>query len=909
MGKWLSALKWLVVAVVLAVFIGLLIKWNRKGGISVEVGFDDRIKLTSQEIRRIEQIGQWEFLSVQSEVVADTLRKGFFTDDRLVAVYTGVPRIGIDMNRVTGEWAQAHGDTVTLRLPAVHLLDKNFIDEARTKVFYESGKWTAHATYGRQLEAEFLERLLPDSTAEIRAYLSSRAVRGVGPKTAEKIVAAFGTDSLKILETAPERLTEIDGISRKKALEIGASFRQQVAVRRLIEFLAGYRIPAQVAVRLYRVYGAQSLERVQEDPYLLAQPQFGAGFGAADQLALELGFDGDDARRVEAGVIFELRHNLTNGHTFLPQDKLVAATSQLLSLEAEPVIAAVDRLTELGRVEHSTIAGIAAVYLPEYYEAETAIAARIRAMAQCPPTPLPDAERVLQGIEAIAGITYAERQRDAIRMAAERRIMILTGGPGTGKTTVLSGILTLFSKLGRKTLLAAPTGRAAKRLSELTGRDAATVHRLLEAQVSPENGEMFFARNEDEPLECDAVIVDEMSMVDVLLMHSLLEALPQEACLVLVGDPDQLPSVGAGNLFSDLIRSGIVPSVCLTEIFRQARQSLIVMNAHAVNRGELPVLTAKDRDCFFLRRRAPAQLVQTVCELCARRLPQNMHIPAGEIQVISPTRKGETGTANLNRALQAALNPPQPGRREKLSGGSCFREGDRVMQIRNHYDLPWKRANGSSGTGVFNGDIGTIVSIDPKEDQIHVLFDDREVVYEPEMLSELELAYAITAHKSQGSEYRAVIFAIGGGSPMLLTRGVLYTAITRARELLILVGDDGIPGRMAANDRKARRYSGLRSGHGDRCRSRDLGAHRRLLSDLGSDRRDGGHPRLADRRLRHAGHVRGDLSRRHHADHRGGAASRQSDRVRTGAGHYRLYIGHRGHHRARPDRQFFRHAF
>ena len=400
-----------------------------------------------------------------------------------------------------------------------------------------TGKWTAHATYGRQLEAEFLERLLPDSTAEIRAYLSSRAVRGVGPKTAEKIVAAFGTDSLKILETAPERLTEIDGISRKKALEIGASFRQQVAVRRLIEFLAGYRIPAQVAVRLYRVYGAQSLGRVQEDPYLLAQPQFGAGFGAADQLALELGFDGDDARRVEAGVIFELRHNLTNGHTFLPQDKLVAATSQLLSLEAEPVIAAVDRLTELGRVEHSTIAGIAAVYLPEYYEAETAIAARIRAMAQHPPAPLPDAERVLQGIEAIEGITYAERQRDAIRMAAERRIMILTGGPGTGKTTVLSGILTLFSKLGRKTLLAAPTGRAAKRLSELTGRDAATVHRLLEAQVSPENGEMFFARNEDEPLECDAVIVDEMSMVDVLLMHSLLEALPQEACLVLVGDP------------------------------------------------------------------------------------------------------------------------------------------------------------------------------------------------------------------------------------------------------------------------------------------------------------------------------------------------------------------------------------
>lgn len=673
-----------------------------------------------------------------------------------------------------------------------------------------TGKWTAHATYGRQLEAEFLERLLPDSTAEIRAYLSSRAVRGVGPKTAEKIVAAFGTDSLKILEAAPERLTEIDGISRKKALEIGASFRQQVAVRRLIEFLAGYRIPAQVAVRLYRVYGAQSLERVQEDPYLLAQPQFGAGFGAADQLALELGFDGDDARRVEAGVIFELRHNLTNGHTFLPQDKLVAATSQLLSLEAEPVIAAVDRLTELGRVEHSTIAGIAAVYLPEYYEAETAIAARIRAMAQHPPAPLPDAERVLQGIEAIAGITYAERQRDAIRMAAERRIMILTGGPGTGKTTVLSGILTLFSKLGRKTLLAAPTGRAAKRLSELTGRDAATVHRLLEAQVSPENGEMFFARNEDEPLECDAVIVDEMSMVDVLLMHSLLEALPQEACLVLVGDPDQLPSVGAGNLFSDLIRSGIVPSVCLTEIFRQARQSLIVMNAHAVNRGELPVLTAKDRDCFFLRRRAPAQLVQTVCELCARRLPQNMHIPAGEIQAISPTRKGETGTANLNRALQAALNPPARDKRQKQWGDMVFRTGDRVMQTRNNYDVLWTKDDGTVGSGIFNGDVGVIEDIDPAGELLTIRFDDRTAVYTADQLAELDMAYAMTVHKSQGSEYPAVVLVSAPAAPSLMVRGVLYTAITRARKLLVLVGDDVTPVKMAANDRQQRRYSGLR---------------------------------------------------------------------------------------------------
>ena len=550
------------------------------------------------------------------------------------------------------------------------------------------------------------------------------------------------------------------------------------------------------------------MELVHENPYLLTQPQFGASFSSADTLALELGFDGDDARRVESGVLFELRHNLGNGHSFLPKDKLIAATAALLELPGETVDEAMDRLCSLGRIELDEIAGLKAVYLPEYYEAEINITHRILQMAAQPPAK--DAAFSVRDIEALNGIQYAQKQREAIETAARERVMILTGGPGTGKTTTLAGILTLFDRLHLDTLLAAPTGRAAKRLSELTGREASTIHRLLETQVSPETGEMVFLRDEDEPLKCDALIVDEMSMVDVLLMHSLLLALPQNAKLILVGDPDQLPSVGAGRLFSDLITSEAVRTICLTEIFRQAQQSLIVMNAHAVNRGELPVLTAKDRDCFFLRRRAPAQLVQTVCELCARRLPQNMHIPAGEIQVISPTRKGETGTANLNRALQAALNPPQPGRREKLSGGSCFREGDRVMQIRNHYDLPWKRANGSSGTGVFNGDIGTIVSIDPKEDQIHVLFDDREVVYEPEMLSELELAYAITAHKSQGSEYRAVIFAIGGGSPMLLTRGVLYTAITRARELLLLVGNEELIAQMTQNNRRNKRYSGLR---------------------------------------------------------------------------------------------------
>ena len=671
-----------------------------------------------------------------------------------------------------------------------------------------TGKWGTHANYGRQFEAEFLERMLPDSSKEILAYLSSRAVRGIGPKTAEKIVAAFGEDSLKILERTPERLTEISGISMKKALEMGASFRQQVGVRHLIEFLAAYHIPAETAVQLYRAYGGRAMELVQENPYLLTQPQFGAVFSSADTLALELGFDGNDPRRVEAGVLFELRHNLGNGHSFLPKDKLTAATASLLELEAAEVEEAMDRLCELGRIELDEIAGLQAVYLPEYYEAETYITQRILRMAS--QTPQERKEVSVASIEAVNGIRYAEKQREAICAAAQERVMILTGGPGTGKTTTLAGILTLFDQRHLQTLLAAPTGRAAKRLSELTGREASTIHRLLETQISPETGEMVFMRDEDEPLKCDALIVDEVSMVDVLLMHSLLLALPQEAKLILVGDPDQLPSVGAGRLFSDLITGGAVKTICLTEIFRQAQQSLIVMNAHAVNRGELPVLTVKDRDFFFMKRRTAESVVQTIADLCARRLPENMGIRPEDIQVISPTRKGETGTVNLNRVLQAALNPPQPSKKEKNCGEICFREGDRVMQIRNNYDILWKRPDGGSGTGIFNGDIGIICRIDPYEDQVHIRFDDRDAVYDSDMLPELELAYAITAHKSQGSEYKAVIFAVFGGAPLLLTRGVLYTAITRARELLILVGNEEVVAQMTYNNRRDKRYSGLR---------------------------------------------------------------------------------------------------
>ena len=468
-------------------------------------------------------------------------------------------------------------------------------------------------------------------------------------------------------------------------------------------------------------------------------------------------------------------------------------------------------IVEQERMVVDRIAGLDACYLPQFHEAEDYVCRRIARMAAVAIPAPPQLESLVGQAERSQSLTYAAQQREAIRMAAQRQVLIVTGGPGTGKTTVMSGILALYDLLKIKTQLAAPTGRAAKRLAECTGREASTIHRLLESQFDEETGMMSFLHDEDEPLPCGALIVDETSMVDLQLMCSLLRALKPGCRLILVGDPDQLPSVGAGNLFSDLIRSGRVETVRLTEIFRQASQSLIVMNAHAVNHGELPVLNRTDRDFFFLRRRSPETLVQTVQELCRTRLPQNMGIPASEIQVLSPTRKGETGTKSLNLALQAVLNPPAAGKKEKRFGDFSFREGDRVMQIRNNYDILWKNVSGSgAGTGIFNGDIGRIEQIDYETELVTVCFDDRRAEYAFDMLGELEPAYAMTVHKSQGSEYRAVILSVFGGSPYLLTRSVLYTAITRARELLIVVGDEELLAAMVRNDRRQKRYSGLK---------------------------------------------------------------------------------------------------
>ena len=674
-----------------------------------------------------------------------------------------------------------------------------------------TGHWETHQTHGMQFHAEFLERVMPAGAQAIEQYLSSRVIKGIGPRTASRIVKLFGDETFEIMEQHPERLAEVPGISPQKARAIGVSFQKQFGMRKLLEFLLKGGLPGELAMPLYKAYGDLAMEALHDDPYLLTEDFFGASFAVVDQFAVRNGVEAEDPRRVQSAAVYTLRHNLGNGHTFLPADKLCMATATMISIDAETVRETLDDLNMAGKLVVDTLKGITVCYLPEYYEAETYVAERMLEMAAQVPEVPDRLDGTLAAVQREIGTEYAPDQREAILKAARSTVMLLTGGPGTGKTTTVNGILGLFDRLGIKTVLAAPTGRAANRMKELCGREAATIHRLLETQYDPESGNLCFLHDESEPLKADAVVVDETSMVDILLMAALLKALKPHCRLILVGDPDQLPSVGAGNLFSDLIRSGKVPTVRLTEIFRQARESLIIMNAHAINAGQLPELTVKNKDFFFLQRRDMQRAVDTIVDLCTRRLPQNMGIPADQIQVLSPTRKTDAGTAALNMRLQAALNPPSVDKQEHKRGKILFRVGDRVMQIKSIYDIMWKKTEGFGvGTGVFNGDVGKVTDIDPGEETMTVVFDDRQVEYTFDLLGQLELAYAMTVHKSQGSEYRAVILSVSQANPYLLTRSILYTAVTRAKELLILVGDPAVVQQMVENNRQSRRYSGLK---------------------------------------------------------------------------------------------------
>ena len=673
-----------------------------------------------------------------------------------------------------------------------------------------TGEWKRHPVHGAQIQAETVERYMPRTEAAILSYLSSGVVKGVGPATAQLLVSRFGEETLDVLELSPERLTALKGITDRKAREIAASFRYQAGMRRLMEFLARNDLPTALALKLYKRFGDGASETVRRDPYLLCDEFFGVSFAAADAIALSGGAAPDSAARVEAAVLFTLMHNMGNGHVFLPREKLAAAAAAMLDLPAETAEDAIAALEERGRLVEEPVAHVRACYTARMYETETDVSRRLLALAAAAAERAPNVPAILEEIQRRQGIVYAEEQRRAVALAAESGVFLLTGGPGTGKTTCVRGIVELLERMGCKVELTAPTGRAAMRLGEACAREAQTIHRLLGTSFNEELGEVTFSKNEKEPLEADAVIVDEMSMVDLSLMRALLSALRPGCRLVMVGDADQLPSVGAGNVFSDLIRSRCLPVVALTQIFRQAEQSAIVRGAHAVNRGELPDLRNREGDFFFLRRQNEEALVQTIVELCGTRLPNNMGIAANQIQVLTPTRKGAAGTAALNRALQAALNPPRPDKREKAFGDTVFRQGDRVMQIKIDYDILWQKSDGAVGTGVFNGDVGTVTEVDPAGELLTVLFDDRLATYTGEMLAELELAYAVTVHKAQGSEYRAVIIAAARCAPTLMVRNVLYTAITRARELLICVGDERVLAQMAATDRRSRRYSGLK---------------------------------------------------------------------------------------------------
>ena len=549
---------------------------------------------------------------------------------------------------------------------------------------------------------------------------------------------------------------------------------------------------------------------MHENPYILSSSHIGASFAEADSLALALGLDGDSLNRVCAAVVFELVHNSGNGHCFIPRVKLTAATSQLIGVSPDLAEDAVDKLAETGEIVCCTVAGLDACYLAPLYEAETYTANRIKAMCRVKDERKVDITNLISRLESANDIEYAPMQREAIALAAQNRMLVITGGPGTGKTTILKAVLALYDELELETYLAAPTGRAAKRMGELCGMEASTIHRMLGAKMSEDGETVVFGKDEEDKLACDALIIDECSMVDITLMHAILKALQSDCRILLVGDADQLPSVGPGNVFSDIIRSGVVPTVRLTEIFRQKADSRIVRNAHMINRGEHPDFNENSGDFFRLRRMQGGSCVETIVELCKKRLPENMKIPSNQIQVLSPSRKGETGTANLNKCLQAALNPPDESKKEKLFGETVFRVGDRVIQIKNNYDIVWKDKLGKSGMGVYNGDIGTIVEIDTASEYLKVDYDDKIALYGFEMLNELEHAWALTVHKSQGSEYRAVILSLNPVAQMLLTRGVLYTAVTRAKELLIMVGDDNFAHRMIDNHKQSRRYSALR---------------------------------------------------------------------------------------------------
>lgn len=673
-----------------------------------------------------------------------------------------------------------------------------------------TGTFASHPTYGSQFRADVCERRLPASATAIRKYLSGGSFKGVGPALAKRIVEAFGEYTLDVIENTPLELARVKGVSEKLALEINAEFQRAFGARKVMTALQEFGLPAAIAVRAWKKWGTNAIDFVKDNPYLLCGPEIGLDFSEADAIFTKKG-DPQDIRRLKAGLKHVLAHNLDNGHTCLPEESLLAAAAGLLG-EADEMADALEQLIDKEELNEYSRGGRRFIYLPELFIAETTAAGRLKMMLMSPEeTSSASLDRSIEILEEELGIEYDILQKRALKNSVQNHVFVLTGGPGTGKTTTLNALIKLLEQQGDEVMLAAPTGRAAKRLSELTGHEAKTIHRLLEVDYSGNELTPVFRKNERNPLKCDTLIVDEMSMVDSLLFDSLLRALPFHSRLVMVGDSDQLPSVGAGNVLHDLIRSDILPSVKLDTIFRQAAESMIVTNAHDIVNGEYPYLESKDNDFFFLPRQTEAECAQTVCQLCEKRLPKAYNFsPLWDIQVLCPGKRGEAGTWNLNIELQKRLNPPDGKKKEFRHGGHLFREGDKVMQTRNDYDMTWSKDDGEIGRGIFNGDIGIIEKMDPIGRMMAIRFDDRVAEYPYDSANELDHAYAVTVHKSQGSEFESVIIPLFEANSRLYYRNLLYTAVTRAKKLLVIVGSAKAVMTMVDNNRKSGRFTNLR---------------------------------------------------------------------------------------------------
>ena len=671
------------------------------------------------------------------------------------------------------------------------------------------GGWITSPKYGRQFKAAMCERSMPETESEISAYLGSGVIKGLGPAIAKKIVKQFGTEALDIIDNDCMQLTVIKGITSDKALYISNEYHKITGVNEVIKFLGEYNFGPAHAISVWSAFEHDSIKQIKTNPYILCTSGIDIDFRSVDRMAADLGFDAENSDRVRAGIVYVLHENANAGHTCLPTEKLRESVCDNLGIERRQFESCLDDCEEKDWVVRITLGKREFVYLPEYYLAETYIAKKLAFMLRTSAQYEKDYSDEIRGVEFSENIQYEDLQRAAISACLTGSVFILTGGPGTGKTTTLNGVIKILKAQKKRILLCAPTGRAAKRMSDLTGEPARTLHRLLEVDFTAK-GELKFKRNETNPLPADVVIADEMSMVDALLMCSLVRAIKPTSKFIMVGDSNQLPSVGAGNVLKDLIASHYIPSVELKEIFRQAAQSLIVTNAHRIVNGEFPVLDDRQNDFFFMNKSLESDIAGLVIQLAKQRLPDTYGFsPIDDIQVLCPTKMGMAGTKELNKQLQSALNPPSQNKAELKFFDVIFRTGDKVMQTKNDYDVLWTK-NNEKGSGIFNGDIGIIRSVDRFSQNVTIDFEGRVAIYTSEMLRRLEHAYAITIHKSQGSEYDAVIIPITAFTHNLLYRNLLYTGVTRAKKMIIVIGTKELVKTMVDNNRKMLRYSLLR---------------------------------------------------------------------------------------------------